>query len=182
MKNWKTIKSKTVFECKYFKIEEEDFKTKNGKTHKYYILDRKNYVVVIPIENGFVYLVEQYRHTIKTKLIELVIGAMEDGETSLKAAKKELEEEAGIKAKKFTNLGWYYSYKGCSGQKGFVFLAEGLKFGEQKLEELEREGEMKVIKVKISEVEEMIKSRIIKDAETIASFNIFMLKYKSSFN
>ena len=176
MKNWQTIKSKTAFECPYFKIIEEDFLTTNKKKHKYYLLKGKDYVIVIAKENNYFYLVEQYRYTIKSKLLAVVAGAIEKNETPLVAAKKELKEEAGITAKKIKRLGWSYSNYGKSNQKAYVFLAEGLKFGEQEPDDLEKEGGIKVRKFRISEIEEMIRSGKINDHDTIAAFNIFRLK------
>jgi len=178
MKNWKTIKSKTVFRCPYFKILDEDFLVPSGKKYKYYIMERGDYVVVIAKEKNCFYLVELYRYTTKLRAPEFVAGAVEKNETPLQAAKKELKEETGITAKKVRKIGWYFAYRGCSNQKAHIFLAEELKFNGQELEDLEREGKTKVKKFKISEVEKMIKSGKIKDSDTIAAFNIFRLKRK----
>jgi ADP-ribose pyrophosphatase len=67
-----------------------------------------------------------------------VAGAIEKNETPLAVARRELKEEAGITAKKIKRLGWLYSDYGKSDQKGYVFLAEDLKFGEQKPDDLEK--------------------------------------------
>lgn len=176
MKNWKTIKSKLAYNCKYLKIIEEDFITPNGKKHKYYIIKRNDYVIVLAREKNYLYLIEQYRYTVKSKLLQVVAGAVEKGETPLQAAKKELKEEAGIKAKKIKKLGWFYAYYGCAKQKAYVFLAEDLEFGKQKPDELEKEGGIKVIKLKISGVKKMIKSGKIKDCDTLSAFGLFILK------
>jgi len=176
MKNWKTIKSKTAFECKYLKILEEDFEMSSGKIDKYYILQRLDFVVVIARDGNDYYLVKQSRYTTKTRLTEFVAGAIEKGETPLKSAKRELEEEVGIKAKKFQNLGWYWANKGCSKQKGFVFLAEDLTFVEHKPDEIENEGGIKTVKLKISEIKKMVKNGKMNDNDSLAAFSLFMLK------
>jgi len=178
MKNWQTIKSKTAFKCKYMKVTEEDFIAPSGKMHKYYIFKRNDYIIVLAKEKNYLYLIKQYRYTTKSKLLQVVAGAIEKGETPLQAAKKELKEEAGIKAKKFKKLGWFYAYYGCSNQKAYVFLAEDLELGKQKPDELEKEGGIKVVKLKISEVKRMIKSGKINDVDTISAFGLFMLKCK----
>ena len=178
MKNWKTIKSKVVFQCPYFKIIEEYFLTSSGKKYRYHIMKRGDYVVVVAKEKNYFYLVKLYRYTTKSRAPEFVAGSVEKNETPLQAAKKELREEAGITAKKIKKIGWYYAYRGTSDHKAYIFLAEDLRFDEQELEDLEREGGMKVEKFKISEVEEMIRSGKIKDVDTIAVFNIFRLKCK----
>ncbi len=179
MKKWKTIKSKTVFKCPYMKIDEDDFEMPSGKRGKYYIWQRPDFVVVIAKNGNDFYIMRQYRYPIKVKAYEFVAGAIDEKETSLQAAKRELEEEAGIKAKKFQNLGWYWASKGCSRQKGNVFLAEGLSFGERKPDEIESEGEIEIIKCKISEVKELIKNGKMNDNDSLAAFSLFMLKCKS---
>jgi 8-oxo-dGTP pyrophosphatase MutT (NUDIX family) len=176
MKNWKTIKSKVAFKCRYFKVLDEDFMMPSGKKHKWFILKKNDYVVVIAKEKNYIYLIEQYRYTTKSKTFEFVAGEIEDGETSLQAARKELKEESGIIAKKMKKVGWYFAYKGCSDQKAHIFLAEDLKFGKQEPDDLEKESGIKVVKLKISEVKEMIKSEKIKDVDTLSAFCLFMLK------
>lgn len=176
MKSWKTIKSKVAYKCKYFKILEEDFMLPSGEKHKYFIVKEKDYVVVIAKKDSFLYLISLYRYTTKTRLFEFVAGAVEKNETPLIAAKKELREEAGITAKKMKKIGWYYAHRGTSSQRGYVFLAEELKFAKQELEDLEEAGGMKVVKFKISEVKEMIKTGKIKDVDTLSAFCLFMLK------
>lgn len=178
-KKWKTLRSRLAYECKYLSIREEDFTGSSGKVYKYYILDRKDYVIVIAKDKRHFYLIEQGRYTVKGKLLQVVAGAIEEGETPLSAAKKELKEEAGIVAGKIKKLGWFYAYYGCSDQKAFVFLAEDLKFGKQELEGLEEESGVELKKMTISEIKKCIRSGKIKDADTLSAFNLFMLKDKN---
>jgi len=176
-KNWKTVNSKTVFECKYFKINEKHFVGCSGNKYKYYILKENDYVVAIPLEKNYLYLVEFSRYTTGSRSLEFVAGMVEKNETPLQSVKKELVEEAGITAKEIKKIGWYYAYKGRSNQKAHIFLAENLSFEKQKLENLEKDGKMEVKKLKISEVKELIKLGKIDDVDTLAAFNIFMLKF-----
>jgi len=132
-KKVKTLSSRVAYECKYMKIVEEDFTFDGGNIHKYYLVDRRDYVIVIAREGEYFYLIEQYRYTTKSRLIQVVAGAIEKGETSIEAARKELKEEAGITARKMKKIGWFYAYYGASDQVANVFLAQGLKFGKQDL-------------------------------------------------
>lgn len=178
MKNWKTIKSKAVYNCKYFKVSEEDFILPSGKSHRYHILNMKDYVIVIAKAGASFYLIEQYRYTTRSKLLQAVAGAIEKGDTPLATAKKELKEEAGITAKKFRKLGWFYSFYGSSNQKAYVFLAENLEIGKQKPDYFEKECGIKRKKIKTSEVKKLIKSGKIKDHDTLSAFCLFILKCK----
>lgn len=176
MKKWETIRSKEVYNCKYFKILEEDFFMPSGKKHKYHIFRTTDYVIVIAKEGNYFYLIEQYRYTTKSKLLQVVAGAIEKGDTPFATAKKELKEEAGITAKKFKKLGWFYSFYGSSDQKAHVYLAEDLEIGKQEPDDLEKECEIKRKKLKISEVKKLIRSGKIKDHDTLAALCLFMLK------
>ena len=176
MKNWKTIKSKVAYKCKYFRILNEDFIKPSGGKHKWYLFDTNDYVVVIAKEGDYFYLVEQYRYTTKSRLLQVVAGVVEKNETPIITAKKELKEEAGITAKKFRRFGWFYAQYGCSNQKAHVFLAEDLEIGEQKPDNFEKESGIKRKKLKISEVKNLIKSGKIQDHDTLSAFCLFMLK------
>ena len=178
MKKWETIRSEEVYNCKYFKILEEDFFMPNGKKHKYHLFMTTDYAIVIAKEDDYFYLIEQYRYTTKLKLLQVVAGAIEEGQTPLATAKRELKEEAGITAKKFKKLGWFYSFYGSSDQKAYVYLAEDLEIGEQKPDYFEKECGIRRKKLKISEVKKSIKSGKIKDHDTLAAFCLFMLKRK----
>ncbi len=182
MKDWKTVKSKTAYECEYFKVLEEDFILPSEKSHRYYVLDVKDYVIVIAKKEDSFYLIEQYRYTTKSKLLQVVAGAIEKEEAPIITAKKELKEEVGIVAKKFTKLGWFYSFYGSSNQKAYVFLAEDLEIGEQKPDNFEKESGIKVVKLKISKVKNLIKSGKIKDHDTLSAICLFMLKCENHFN
>ncbi|MCK5084909.1 MAG: NUDIX hydrolase [Candidatus Pacebacteria bacterium] len=178
MKKWETIGSEEVYNCKYFKILEEDFFMPSGKKHKYHLFRTTDYVIVIAKEGNYFYLIEQYRYTTKSKLLQVVAGAIEEGQAPLATAKRELKEEAGITAKKFKKLGWFYSFYGSSDQKAYVYLAEDLEIGKQMPDDFEKECGIIRKKLKISEVKKLISSGKIKDHDTLAAFCLFMLKRK----
>ena len=178
MKKWETIKSKIAYDCKYFKIIEDDFFLSSERIHRYHLFKTTDYVIVIAKEGNCFYLIEQSRYTTKSKLLQVVAGAIEKGDTPFATAKKELKEEAGIIAKKFKKLGWFYSFYGSSDQKAHVFLAEDLEIGKQKPDDFEKECGIKRRKLKISEVKKLIKLGKIQDHDTLAAFCLFMLKCK----
>ena len=83
--------------------------------------------VMMPVdEKGRMLLVRQYRLPAKAFLWELPAGRVDKGETVLQAAKRELTEETGFKAKKWTKLASFYVSPGFLAEKMTVFLAEDL--------------------------------------------------------
>lgn len=164
------------YQCPYFKIVKEDFISANGKMISWYLLKRNDYVTVIAKDRNYVYMVELYRFSVKNKSLEFPAGIIESNEKPLQAAKRELREEAGIIAQKFTYMGWHYAYIGMSDEKAHVFLAEGIIFGKQKLDESELG--MKVKKIKISEIGNLIKKGKIRGEHTINAHCLYLLKQR----
>ena len=94
------ISSKTLFEG-VVGFNYDTVKLINGKTASRVYLVHKGASAVLPIENGEVYLVEQYRYPVGRTTWELPAGKREDHQTFLSCAKAELEQEAGLKASKW---------------------------------------------------------------------------------
>lgn len=173
----KKISSKTDYRCPYFKIVKTGFSIPGQKKTAYwYLLKRGNYVSILAKEGNYLYMVELYRFAIEKKSLEFPAGIIEKNETPREAAKRELEEETGIIAKKLTLLDWYYAFIGMSDCKSYVFLAENLSFNKQKLDR--SEFGMKIKKVKISDVENLVRKGKIRGEHNINSFYVYKLKGK----
>ncbi|MFA7170890.1 MAG: NUDIX hydrolase [Candidatus Paceibacterota bacterium] len=180
MKKWDIVKSSVVHKNKYFSLVEEIFCLDSGETGKYFMIKKPDFVSVVAIEDDSVYFIEMYRYTLRRKIWEIPMGGIEEGESPMVAARRELREETGILAKKMKRIGYSESFKGQSDQRFHTYIAEGLSFGAQDLDEMEKESSVKLLKLKISEVPDLIRSGKITDSHTIASFSLFMLNYKGS--
>ena len=124
--------------------------------------------VVMPIdEKGRALLARQYRLPARDYLWEIPAGRMDPGETPLKAAKRELKEETGLTAKKWTKLFSLYMSPGFLAEKMHIYVAQELKQGETNLMDDER-IESRWFTAK--EMNEMIKSGKIIDGKTIAAW------------
>lgn len=96
-------------------------------------------VVLLPLlPGGRVLLVRQYRHAVGEFLWELVAGRIEPGETALAAAKRELVEETGYRARRFRKLLDVFPTPGFVSERMVIYAAEGLKRGTARPEEDER--------------------------------------------
>jgi ADP-ribose pyrophosphatase len=118
----------TVWEGKYIKV------AKQG-TWEYVSRTRGvTAAVILPIDEGYVLLVEQYRVPVGAKCIELPAGLVGDetaGEPVAAAAIRELEEETGYRAERMVDLGRFHASPGMSSEAFTLLRAEGLtKVGE----------------------------------------------------
>ena len=111
-----------------------------------------------------VLLVRQYRLPARSYLWELPAGRIDEGETALAAAKRELREETGCTARRWTKLVSFFPSSGYVEEKMTVFLAEGLKQGEAQPMEDER---IETGWFSLREIGQMIARGQICDAKTI---------------
>ncbi len=71
MKKWDIVKSTVAYENEYFRIEEEAFLLSSGKTGKYYMLKKPDFVAVVPVEDDCIHMIEMRRYTLRKKIWEL---------------------------------------------------------------------------------------------------------------
>jgi len=88
--------------------------------------------VILPLDGDHVVLVEQYRIPIGRNCLEMPAGLIGDedgkeGEDPLESASRELEEETGYHAERWTDLGEFFSSPGMSTESFIVYLAQGLR-------------------------------------------------------
>ncbi len=111
----------------------------DGSEGAYYYVDMPGSCAVIPVfDDGSTVLVRVYRYLLGRDLFEFPIGGMRAGEDPLAVAQKELHEEAGLVAARWTPLGAFAPYKGVSNELCHFFLARDLHEVEQELEPSER--------------------------------------------
>src|SRR3954470_15840728 len=123
-------------------------------------------VVVMAIKNDkSVLLVRQYRHAARQYLWELPAGRNDKKESNLRAAKRELLEETGVAAAKWTRILRFYVSPGFLDETMDVFLAEGLTIGAAQPEE-DEQITMRFLPLK--EALHWVKSGKILDAKTVA--------------
>jgi ADP-ribose pyrophosphatase len=133
-------------------------------------------VVILAVDDSkskkdpLVVIERQYRHAAAQYLYEVPAGKVDGDEKRLAAAKRELIEETGFRAKKWTKLTRYYASPGFLGEWMQVFLAEGLTPGEAQPEPDER---LQVYLVPLSEVLRLIDAGEIRDGKTLVSVMLY---------
>jgi ADP-ribose pyrophosphatase len=127
-------------------------------------------VCVVPLESDreHVLLVRQYRGPVDQALLELPAGKLDvAGEAPEHCAARELNEEVGMKAERFTELGHFYNSPGFCDELTVCFLAEELRAGERAADGVEEEH-LVVERIALSSVDELVATGDIADAKTIA--------------
>jgi ADP-ribose pyrophosphatase len=110
-------------------------------------------------------LERQYRHAAQSMMWELPAGRIDDGETALTAAKRELFEETGFSASRWKRILHFYVSPGFLDETMTIYLAQSLKAGKAQPEEDER---IETRFFPLSEAKQMALNGRIRDAKTIS--------------
>jgi ADP-ribose pyrophosphatase len=161
------VKKKLIKKCRGNVILFEVFEEEVGKAKiKRDVVKFPKTVGILPlIGKDKIVLIRQFRFPINKEIWEIPAGKLDKGEKPEIGAKRELKEETGYEAKEVKKIGEFYLSPGYSTEYMYLFLARGLKKGEQSLDKGEKIKEVKIFSKK--EVLEMIKTRKIVDAKTI---------------
>ncbi len=147
MSNPKIISQKKILDARLFSIDEFEIE-KDGVHHTHRNVVQDDVSMVLPLnDENEVYLISQYRYLHDKIMLEGVAGFLE-GSTPLEAAKKELREEAGLIAQKWTHLATVERQASVVKGNVHIFLAQDLTEVGQELEEFE---EIKVLKMPFKE-------------------------------
>lgn len=122
--------SSILFEESLIRIRRDQLRVNNKSPYSYYTLEIRPFaVVILPIlVDGTFLLIEEYRHPTKKIILGCPAGYMDNEESPLEAAKRELIEETGYSAESFELIGSAYPYAGTSGQKNFFVRANRVTY------------------------------------------------------
>lgn len=163
---WKTLSSKVVYKNPWITVREDSVIRPDGQPGIYGVVETRiaTGVVAITPENE-VYLVGQFRYTTNEYSWEIIEGGTDADESPLEAAKRELEEEAGLLAEKWHPLGGEVHLTNChSSEIGLLYLAQHLAHTAKKPDGTEL---LETKKVPLADCLQMIASGEIKDAMSI---------------
>ncbi len=162
----KLVSSKLRYQCPIFTVTEDEAVEPGGVSIRRSIVHHGGSSVMMPVDGqGRVLLVRQYRLAALASLWELPAGRVDPGETVLAAAKRELAEETGYRARHWSKLLTFYASPGYVAEKMTLFKATGLTAGEPKPMEDER------IEVRWFSPVDLRKTRII-DAKTLVGLSM----------
>lgn len=142
---WRTLRTRPVYENPWISVREDEVVRPDGNPGIYGVVHYKNTAVgVLPVEDGHVYLVGQYRYPLERYSWEIPEGGCPEGEKPLQAARRELREETGLRAERWEKLGEADLSNSVADERAVWFLATGLSAGEQRPEGTEVLGVRRV--------------------------------------
>jgi ADP-ribose pyrophosphatase len=169
-----TLSSREVYRNHWMRVREDEILRSNGARGIYGVVEKEDGAIILPIDQGRVWLVEQFRYTIQERALELPQGGWEmEVENPEELARGELKEELGLAAAEMTYLGWLWIGYGFTRQKHHVFLATGLTPTQNNPDP--EEHDIVVRSVPIAEFEEMILNGTIRDNCTVSAWGLYML-------
>lgn len=93
--DWHTIESELLYDCKIFQLYREK-KKREAKEDNFFVLESNDWVNIIPVtHDGNVVMIEQYRYGTEMVTLEIPGGIMNDDETPMHSARREMNEETG---------------------------------------------------------------------------------------
>jgi len=117
-----------------------------------------------------VILERQYRHAARQFLLELPAGRVEPGESTLAAAKREMIEETGYRAKKWKLLTKYFASPGFLGEWMQIYLATEIRDGKA---QPEADEQIDVVRMPLSEALKLVSANKIHDGKTLIGLMLY---------
>ncbi len=169
-KKYKTVSSKIVHKNPYFSVKEDDVIEPDDRSGRYFVVTKNPGVfIVAQNDSDEIILIQQSRYFTGTESYELPAGGT-DGEPSLVAAKRELQEETGFIADSWTHVSKLFSANGISDQTHDIYLAA--KLNQTNKHEKDEEGITEVDFFRLDTIKRMIKNGEITDMQSIGALYV----------
>ena len=149
------------------KVYKDHMKFSNGNTEDWDFIHHDGAAAVIPVmDDGKILMVKQYRNALERDTLEIPAGKLDSkAEDRLDAAKRELYEETGYRAGKYTDLGPLYTTPAFVDEVIEMYLAEELHT-EDDGQHLDEDEFLEVEKIPLAQAVEMAERNEIFDAKT----------------
>ena len=161
------LERKDVFQGRIFSVHVDKVRLPNGETSTREVIEHGGGAAILALDDeDNVLVVTQYRYTFGRTLLELPAGKLDPGEDPAAAALRELKEETGAEPETFQSLGRIFPSPGCYSERLYIYLARGLRMGEQKLDHNEF---LNVTRIPFAEMVRRCLDGEIEDAKTVVA-------------
>ena len=166
--SWKKLSSKKIYDNPWISVFEDEVINPGGGQSQYGVVHFKNKAIaIVPLDDdGNTWLVGQERYTLGTYTWELPMGGAADGEEPIEAARRELKEETGLTASRWSQILRLHVSNSITDEEGFVFIAQDLEEGAPDFDETE---DLQIQKLPLAEALAMVSCGEITDAMTVAA-------------
>ena len=162
----KTVNKNYVYNGKIINVRRDDALLPDGKGCTREVVEHNGGVCIAPLtDDGCLLVVRQFRYPYMKVVLELPAGKLEKGEDHCKAGKRELEEETGAVSSDFKYLGEFFPSPGYCGEIIYLYVARGLSFTQQHLDDDEY---LETEKIPLDKAVEMVMNGEIPDGKTQA--------------
>lgn len=163
----KTLTSRLAYDGKLLKVYYDTVELVNGHTAWREVIRHPGGVIAVPVDDeGNVYLVEQFRYPYGRVLLEVPAGKLEWGEDPFDAVRRELSEEIGATAARWTPMGQMLPTPGYCDERQHFYLARELTFGQSHPDEDEF---LEPVKLPLTEAVAMAVDGRLEDSKTVAA-------------
>ena len=170
----RTIKENEIYVGKICRFTHNEVEFDDGSTGYRDVLHLNGAVAVLAFDDeDHVFFVDQFRHAVNERLLELPAGMLEKGEDPKDAALRELEEETGYKAHHIEFLTSFFTSPGVVNEKLYLFYADHL---EKTAQHLDDDEFLNVRKIPAAKVRQMILDNELTDGKSIIAYSLVMLK------
>lgn len=171
-----TISSRVAYQNRWTRVREDCIRHPDGSDGIYGVVEREDFAVIVPWQDGRLTLVEQYRYPVHARVWEFPMGMWEHAPNTDPAtlAAAELKEETGLVAAQMIHAGEIFQGPGYCNQRGHVFLATGLTQGATDREKTEQD--MVCRSVDLGDFEAMIRDGRLNEAMTLSAFALVRTK------
>ncbi len=172
----KLISSKLSYKGKVFDVYTDTVLEPGGHRNVRDVIRHNGSVVILAVDERAnphdpeVIMERQYRHAAGQFLFELPAGRVEPGEATLAAAKRELIEETGYRAKQWKLLTKYFASPGFLGEWMQIYLARDIREGEA---HPELDEQIEVLRIPLSQAMQMIADNKIHDGKTLIGLSLY---------